>query len=325
MDTRIYSDYYEPLLSSNHFLPTSNQDCFNPAGRCWSLSPDLGEGFYWVYAQNDLFDIKIHDFCFHEDFIMDFQLPECLSVTLYDSISGEESSPPRRLSPGCIKTFIGGREPYRGLIHKTVPIHCIGIEIMPAYYQDYLQTHYPGDYTDPLPAFQVVDQTDDFPAMSMLLHEVEGYRGEGIAAKLFYESKVAQAISLLMEQEQALTRPARKFLTDQDKEQLENVTFYLKDHYSDEVVLDRLTKIACMGKTKLKSTFKQAYGCSITKYVQGLRIGQAKRMLSETDYSMQHIAGLIGYSTSSRFAELFRRNTGLLPTEYRKMTTRAES
>ena len=43
-----------------------------------------------------------------------------------------EFSPCRRLVSGCVKSFIGGREPYRALIHRRVPIVSIGIEITPA-------------------------------------------------------------------------------------------------------------------------------------------------------------------------------------------------
>lgn len=68
-------------------------------------------------------------------FFMEFNLPECLSITQYESISGEELNPYRRLSAGCIKTFIGGDKPYKALIHKKIPIYSIGIEVMPAYYE----------------------------------------------------------------------------------------------------------------------------------------------------------------------------------------------
>lgn len=39
----------------------------------------------------------------------------------------------------------------------------------------------------------------NFPEMSRLLKQVETYRGKGIAAALFYEGKVAEAISLIVE------------------------------------------------------------------------------------------------------------------------------
>lgn len=58
----------------------------------------------------------------------------------------------------------------------------------------------------------------------MLLREVERYRGDGIATRLFYENKVAQAFSLLIAREKALGNPAGRRLNGQDRVQLENVT-----------------------------------------------------------------------------------------------------
>lgn len=322
MENSIIADYYEPLLTDHHFVSADGNNRFNSTGQCWRLSPELGEGFYWVYAKKDLYDIKIHDFYFHDDFFMEFDLPECLSITQYESISGEELNPYRRLSAGCIKTFIGGDKPYKALIHKKIPICSIGIEVMPAYYEGYLKKQYLDDYISPLAAFKQVDQTMDFPAMAKLLHEVKSYRGDGIAAGLFYEAKVAEAVSLVVEEQEKSLSRKEKQLTDQDIAQLENVIAYLNDHYAFDVPLERLSKIACMGTTKLKSSFKQLQGCTITEYIQQRRMSQAEHLLIDTDFTMGQIAEMIGYSTSSRFAELFRKSTGLLPIEYRKMAQR---
>lgn len=320
-DTTIL-EYYEPVLSRNHFSLTDKENQFNSVGQCWKLSPELGEGYYWIYSKDNLYDIKIHDFYFYEDFFMEFCLPECLSITKYESISGEELSPYRRLSAGSIRAFIGGYKPYKALIHKKIPVKCIGIEIMPAYYENRLQEQYPDDYTSPLSAFSKIDQTTDFPKMAKLLHEVKTYRGDGISAALFYEGKVAEAVSLIVDEQKRLNQKEVKQLTAQDKEQLENVVLYLNDHYAFDIPMERLAKFACMGTTKLKQSFKQMQGCTITEYIQHRRMGQAEYLLTKTDFTIGQIAEMVGYSTSSRFAELFRRSTGLLPTEYRKMAKR---
>lgn len=160
--------------------------------------------------------------------------------------------------------------------------------------------------------------------LAMLLREVERYRGDGIATRLFYENKVAQAISLLIAREKALGNPAGRRLNGQDRVQLENVTSYPDEHCSDEASLDFLTTIACTGRTKLKSTFRQVHCCAITEYTRGMCMREAGRLLSETDRSMHRLAGMIEYSTSSRFAELFRKGTGLVPSEYRRMTKESE-
>lgn len=114
----IIEQYYAPLLKGHGFLPDPDNQQYGSLGISWKLSPEIGEGSYWTYGQKDLYDIKIHNFSFHEDSLLEFSLPECLSITRYDSISGEELAPYRRLSAGCIKTYIGGYSPYRVLIHK---------------------------------------------------------------------------------------------------------------------------------------------------------------------------------------------------------------
>ena len=251
--------------------------------------------------------------------MLEFSLPECLSITRYDSISGEELSPYRRLSAGCIKTFIGGYTPYKALIHKNIPIRSIGIEITPAYYEDYLQRLYPEAQINPVEAFQKIDQTSYFPEMSRLLTEIKDYRGEGVAAKLFYEGKVAEAVSMVVEYQKKHSEKITQKLSRQDIESIQTVASYLGDHYASDISLERLTQIACMGTTKLKSCFKKYYDCTITEYIQQRRMSQAEYLLAYTDLSVGQIAQTIGYSTSSRFAELFRKSTGLLPMEYRKM------
>ena len=313
---------YDTLLNDTGFSIDEINQNYPPSGITYRLSETLGEGYYWIYSKKDYFDIKIHDFSLKEDFYLDFDLPGCLSITLYESISGEELNPYRRINAGCIKTFVDNKVPYKALIHKKIPIKAIGIEIMPAYYEEYLKNEYPGEYTNPIEAFKAIDQTMDFPEMKKLLKEVSNYRGEGIAASLFYEAKVAEAVSLMVEQHKKMINRKEKPLSSEDIYQLENVISYLNDHFAYDVSLDRLSKIACMGTTKLKKAFKTYKGCTITEYVQNRRMSQAEHLLANTDFPIGQIAKMIGYSTSSRFAELFKKSTGILPVEYRKIIQR---
>ena len=314
----IIDEFYENTFNKFNFKKVKNPDKFNSVGECWKIPPEMGEGYYWIYVQRNLFDIKIHDFYLNEDRLMTFDWTECLSITEYESISGEELSPYRRLSAGCIKTFVGGYEPYKILIHKKIPIRSIGIEILPEYYEKYLREQYGADYTNPISAFSQIDQTMYFPEVSRRLKEIKNYRGEGIAARLFYESKVAEIVSLLFEKQNSNKNLKEKKLSQQDIKALDDVTAYLNDHYAFEIPTERLAQIACMGKTKLKSSFKQYHGCTITEYIQRRRMGQAEHLLAKTDLNIGQIAQTVGYSTSSRFAELFKKNTGILPGEYRK-------
>ena len=94
--SEIINQVYAPLLIEHGFIRDPDNQQYGALGACWKLSSEVGEGTYWTYGQKDLYDIKIHNFSFHEDFMLEFSLPECLSITRYDSISGEELSPYRR-------------------------------------------------------------------------------------------------------------------------------------------------------------------------------------------------------------------------------------
>lgn len=319
MSSKILTDYYNTLLTESNFIPTPCCEKFSPAGNCWCLLPELGGGHYWLYAQKNLFDIKIHDFYFHNDFVLNFDIPEGISITRYDSISGEELNPYRRLSAGSIQTIVGGKQNYKAIIHKRIPIHSVGIEIFPAYYEDYLKKQYPDKYFDLSAAFQCVDQVADFPTMSKLLFEIENYRGDGIAAALFYEAKVTEAIALVVDNQKKQMAKNAHPLSQEDIERLENVISYIADHYAFDIPLSRLASIACMSESKLKTCFKRHTGCTVTEYIQGRRMSQAEHLLIDTDFTMGQIAQMIGYTTSSRFAELFKKSTGILPIEYRKI------
>jgi len=318
--TNMIEDVYNPMLQENGFTPKPEDQRFGAMGLCWELAETVGQGYYWIYHQKDLFDIKIHNFCFHEDAVFEFRLPKCLSITYYESFSGEELNPYRRLSADCVKTFIGGEAPCHMLIHKAVPIQSVGIEMLPAYYEDYLRRQYPGDDLSPRQAYKTVDQTEHFPEMVRLLKQVKHYRGEGIAAKLFYESKVAEAFSLVMARYKQCPPVLKPRLTESDRRQIEAVTAYIDDHYADELPLERLSKIACMGTTKLKASFRGIHGCTITEYIQQRRMHRAEHLLSSAELSVGQVAQAVGYRSASHFAELFRSKTGLTPLEYRILT-----
>ena len=310
---------YNPMLTECGFIPEIHNKRFNSAGNCWRLSPEIGEGYYWTYCQNNLFDIRIHDFSFHQDKIMDFNLPESLNIAYYESISGEELSPYRRLSAGCVKTFCGG-EPYRIMVHKNIPIRSVCIEILPTYYDDYIRRMYPDIHFDMRKAFRQIDQTSSFHEMERLLVQVKNFAGDGIAAKLFYESKVAEALSLITSRSVDRGSKTAGNISSKDSVLLRNVTAYIDDHYMLDLPLNQLTKIACMSATKLKHNFKKYHDCTMTTYIQQKRIGQAEHLLANSDLAIGLVAKTVGYDSASRFSELFFKFTGIQPREFRRLS-----
>lgn len=134
--------FYDEHLSKYDFSQINFNGMYIALGKLWKLSDEIGREYYWVYSQENLFHIKIHNFSYSKDFMMNYLHPECLSISYYESISWYEFSPYRRINANCIKSYLGGKTPFNAIIHKKVPIKFIGIEIMPDYYNEYLRENF---------------------------------------------------------------------------------------------------------------------------------------------------------------------------------------
>lgn len=316
----INDKYYKDKFKDSGFIPCENTDCYPPGGSLYKVAPESGGGYYWYYECPGKYNIKIHDFWFSEDTVIDMRIPECLSVTRYDSISGEELIPYRKLRTNVIKSFLGGYEPYRALIHKNVPIQSIGIEYHPNYYNHTLKDMFQDLYESPTDAFRGIDETSDFPEMMRLLWDVKNFKGDPMSAALFYEGKAVEALSLIFCRHKLINTGKKTSLSSEDKAILDSLASYIGDHYADNLSIEGLAKISCMGTTKFKKAFKEYFECTVNDYIRDVRLDHAEHLLAYTDLPVGEIAKAVGYSAAGHFAGLFCEHTGVLPLEYRKST-----
>ena len=320
-----YEDYYEDQFAKSGFFPCDIPAGFPPSGICYTLSSEYGGGYYWYYEIPDQYNIKIHDFWFREDTVLNMMLPECLSVTWYDSISGEELKPYRKLNCQVVKSFLGGYEPFHALIHRNVPIRSIGIEYRPEYYNRVLKELFGELYQNPIEAFQSLDETADFPEMKKLLKEVWNYKGDSLSTALYYNAKANEALALIFERHRRLNQQRKTTLPQEDKEMLDSLARYIGDHFADELSIETLAKIGCMGTTKLKKAFKLYFGCTVAEYIQRVRIDHAEHLLAYTELPVGEVAKAVGYSAAGHFAKLFADSKGILPMEYRRAMLEREN
>lgn len=310
----------QPFLEEIGFQPCACKQNLNLEGICYEPPKDLGEGYYWYYEKEGMFTVGIIDLRLKVDKFVEYQQPDFISINYYYTVSAEELSPYKRINANCIRGHVSDGELFRARYHKNVPMHGIDLMLMPGYYHDYLEQKYPGEFPDPKAAFRSIDGVSDFPELVLLMRQIQTFQGTGIAAHLFYESKVAEAISLIIDK----TKESRGFtpsgeLSKEDLQNLDAVKSYIEDHFAFDIRADHLAKIACMGQTKLRYSFKKLYGYTITEYIQNKRIAHAEYMLICTDFPISQIAEAVGCHHAGRFSNLFQKATGLLPEEYRKI------
>lgn len=139
------------------------------------------------------------------------------------------------------------------------------------------------------------------------------------AASLLFVRGIAQAIAIhLARNYTALTDAARGETSSLPGFKLRRVTDWMAEHLAEEFSLGRLAGQAGMSEFHFNRLFKRATGVPPSQYQIKLRMDAARRLLRETRKSVITIANDIGYSNPSHFAQLFRKESGLSPTDYRR-------
>lgn len=93
---------------------------------------------------------------------------------------------------------------------------------------------------------------------------------------------------------------------------------YLQQHFSGDVSIDLLADRIGMGPRNFIRRFKAATGQLPGAYTQMLRVSAAKEMLECSDESIHAICSKIGYEDIAFFRSLFKRRTGMTPSDYRR-------
>ena len=73
-----------------------------------------------------------------------------------------------------------------------------------------------------------------------------------------------------------------------------------------------------VGVRTLQSEFSDYLGRPINAEIQRVRIERAKRELAQSKRKIHEIAKDVGFGRAMRMYEVFRRELGVTPTEYRK-------
>lgn len=99
---------------------------------------------------------------------------------------------------------------------------------------------------------------------------------------------------------------------------------YIDAHYQENITLDQLAEVSHVSKYHLAHAFTEEYGISPINYLISKRISEAEHLLKTTDFSLSLISNTTGFSSSSYFAQIFRKQKGMSPTEFRKLSRKSE-
>ena len=98
---------------------------------------------------------------------------------------------------------------------------------------------------------------------------------------------------------------------------VQNVRRIINSNLEKEISIEALADKVNLNRTTLQKVFKEMYGLTVNEYRTKARLQLAKNLLASTDLAITEIAGRCGYTNASKFSEVFKRNEGILPKNWR--------
>ena len=150
-----------------------------------------------------------------------------------------------------------------------------------------------------------------YAAIDLSLYLVEKYCGHEIALECAKSLMVAPPRNL---QSGYAVAPLSRPHGDERVKQIENE---LQVNFDQNISMEAVAAGHAMSPRNLLRRFKAATGYLPGEYVQLLRISAARQLLERGRAPVQKVATAVGYEDSTHFRNLFKRHTGMTPSEYR--------
>lgn len=103
---------------------------------------------------------------------------------------------------------------------------------------------------------------------------------------------------------------------------VQEITGYIENHLSENLSTHLLSNHFNIGASYLAKIFKEQNGRSPTEFIIHLRMEKARELLlTEPQMKTKDVAKIVGYSDALYFSRLFKKETGVSPSEYRETTS----
>jgi AraC-like DNA-binding protein len=103
---------------------------------------------------------------------------------------------------------------------------------------------------------------------------------------------------------------------------VERIAEHLARHYREQLTVAEVAGASGLHPNYAMMLFKQSFGLSIWEYLTRLRLSHAQRLLVTTDEKVLEVALDAGFSSLSRFYDIFQSRVGCTPSAYRETHTK---
>ncbi|HYO24757.1 MAG TPA: XylR family transcriptional regulator [Lacipirellulaceae bacterium] len=157
----------------------------------------------------------------------------------------------------------------------------------------------------------------DPPLSSVALNaETGGYRAAALLDRMM-KGRIRKPQRLLVEPTNVVERRSTQASAVDDPDVAAALEF-IHHHAADPIGVDDVVNHLEMSRRALELRFRDAVGRTPHDELQRVRLNRAQRLLLETDLPIPKVALAAGYRSGSYLAQVFQKQVGRTPAQYRK-------
>ncbi|MEK4058375.1 MULTISPECIES: response regulator transcription factor [Paenibacillus] len=151
------------------------------------------------------------------------------------------------------------------------------------------------------------------------------YESGFVLDELFTNDQIAKEISSLIVPDQLASWLIDKITkicsnrqwkgSSKHRQVVDFMTSYIHEHYAEELTLAELSDKVFISRNHLSIIFKNITGETFNNYLTRVRIEKARELLMERNMLVYEVAERVGYKNIPYFSTLFKKITGMNPTE----------
>ena len=92
---------------------------------------------------------------------------------------------------------------------------------------------------------------------------------------------------------------------------------FIDSHYDCPITLEQVSRIARMSRSTFSRRFKQSIGVPFKTYLNKLRIGKAKHLMSKKGMNVTEACFAVGFNDVAYFSRTFHKIEGISPSQYK--------
>jgi AraC-like DNA-binding protein len=273
----------------------------------FALQRSYGEGTYLMKPVGKSLAVSVTDFRYRQPVELVWEQPKYFHISLWCG-SGRQG----------MLGHIGTNDVYRqncpaGFCHSG-----IGVSFLPDFFDTFLGLRHGISRDELTQALAALNRFAPPPDAVVVLKQIGDVPRYGHAGNAWFEAKILELVSLVLDWHKGLATTARPPIKEHDREGIAESLRYAGDHFAGPLTLEAMAKQAAMSMSKFTLTFKMHTGLSAACYIRRIRMEKAMYLIKNTSDPLGEIATSVGYKRHASFSAAFREEFGIAPVTFRK-------